>query len=159
MVKALLAVNLPPEGRPGDQTMAPLQGLPWRGLATEAPGQPGTALLPLVKVCAPCLLLWLTMATTAMKNQTPQVGICNLVLLDIFWRLSWHIVLHSSCTTRSRNPCRSPSMFRKARNVAVRVLESSAAYCIMTDSVHCLHSRLCCLAIQGQCLSAAGTIV
>lgn len=76
MLKAILAVTLPAEGRPEDQTMVPLQGLPWRGLGTEAPGQPGTALLLLlVKVCGRCSLLWLTMVTTAMKSQTPQVGI------------------------------------------------------------------------------------
>ena len=76
MLKALLAVNLLAEGHPGDQTMAPLQGLPWRGLGTEAPGQPGMGLLLLqAKACGPCSLLWLTMVMTAMKNQTPQVSI------------------------------------------------------------------------------------
>lgn len=55
--------------------MGPPQGLPWKGLGTEAPGQSETALLLLpVKACGLCLRLWLTMETTATKNQTPQVS-------------------------------------------------------------------------------------
>ena len=110
MLKAILAVNLLPEGHPGDQTMVPLQGLPWKGLGTEAPGQPGMALLPLlVKACGPCSLLWLTMAMTAMKSQTPQViqssPACHILEVELA-----HFAVFI-CTNHRSTLSSSPSMF------------------------------------------------
>lgn len=87
--------------------MGPLQGLPWKGLETEAPGQSKTALplLP-VKACGLSSRLWLRMEMTATKNQTPQVSI--KVLLVVSWRLHQHIFLHLSGTTHDTTPAAVP---------------------------------------------------
>lgn len=76
--------------------MAPLQGLPWKGLGTEAPGQPGAALLlPPAKAYVLCSRPWLIMEMTVMRNQTRQVSMLHCTLLVMSCMPSQHIALQS----------------------------------------------------------------